>query len=289
MVGGGSASLEAARILAERGHRVTLFEANKQLSGQVVLAAKVGWRKSLIGIVDWLSAELDHLEITIHLNTYVEAEDLLTEEPEVVVLANGGLPIQYLPEGGEEHTITPWDFLTQSKYPSGRVLYFDQTSGEGALSAAQHLVENGAELLFVTPDRLPGYDVGAQNLPVFMKTLLKQQTQFVTDTYLLGVQQEGSALSAKCRNRYTGDIHKLVVDTVVLDQGVAADNELFDRLAPNASNKGEINLDAMADMKPQPREKEAGGAYRLLRVGDALMSRNIHAVILDARCLCLPI
>ena len=79
VVGGGPAGLEAARVCAERGHRVVLFEANKYLGGQVLLAAKVTWRKDILGIVEWLSNECELLGVDIQLNRYAEQTDILIE------------------------------------------------------------------------------------------------------------------------------------------------------------------------------------------------------------------
>lgn len=289
VVGGGPAGLEAARVLAERGHPVRLFEATDRLGGQLNLAARAGWRKGLIGIVDWLAAEVELLGVSVHLNRYAEAADVLAETPDLVVLATGGLPIQDLPEGGEDLTLTPWDILGQPQAPSGRVLFYDQTGAESAMSTAQYLAETGAQVTFATPDRLPGIDIGAQNLPVFMKALLKRDARFLADTHLLGVRREGNGLAAKCRNRYTGDTNGLVCDSVVVDQGVAPDPKLFDSLAPASRNKGDIDLDALADFVPQPNGDHAAGDYALYRIGDALMSRNVHAAIFEARRLCMTV
>ena len=58
VIGGGPAGLEAARVLALRGHAVTLLEAQDRLGGQVRLAAMAGWRRDMVGIADWLSDEV---------------------------------------------------------------------------------------------------------------------------------------------------------------------------------------------------------------------------------------
>lgn len=287
VVGGGPAGLEAARVLAERGHSVTLFEATDRLGGQVNLAAMAGWRKGMIGITDWLAAELDHLGVTVHLNRYAEADDVLAETPDIVILATGGLPIQDLPEGGADLTLTAWDILGQPETPTGRVLFFDQTGAEGAMSTAQTLADAGAQITFATPDRLAGIDIGAQNLPVFMRNLLNRGAEFRTDRYLLGVERDGNALKARMRNRYTTEIEEMEADAVVVDQGVEGDHALNDALSGRARNGGNLDMDAMADGQDQPTPQD--GDYILFRIGDAYMSRNIHAAIYDAKRLCVKL
>ncbi len=284
VVGGGPAGMEAARVLAERGHDVTLFEASQQLGGQVNLAAMTGWRRGLVGIIDWLEAELDLLGVNVRTARYVDAGEVLLEKPDFVILATGGLPIQDLPEGGGELTQTAWDFLGQPNGPKGRVLFFDQTGAEGALSSAQYLAESGAEVIFATPDRLAGYDVGAQNLPVYMRALLALGTEFKTDRYLLKVERDGGVCRAHMRQRYLDAVEILEVDTVVVDQGVEGDKTLLKALAGGSRNAGRIDLNALADMRAQPECRD--GDYLLFEIGDAFLSRNVHAAIYDARRLC---
>ena len=126
-------------------------------------------------------------------NRFAEQEDIETETPDLVVLATGGLPIKDLPEGEGPDA----DNLEVLGRPDrrGRIVFYDQTSGKSAMSTAQYLTEKGTGLSFATPDRLPGYDIGAQNLPVFMR-LLNAGTQFLADAFLLGVRREGNGLAA---------------------------------------------------------------------------------------------
>lgn len=286
VVGGGPAGLEAARVLAERGHRVVLFEASTRPGGQVNLAAATGWRRGLGGIIDWLVGELDHLKVDMRMNCLAGTGEILAEAPEIVILANGGMPVQDLPDGGTAHTLTSWDILGQPRVPTGTVFLYDQTGAESAVSTAQYLVEKGAELVFATPDRMAGNDIGAQNLPVFMQALLSHGARFLTDTYLLEAKRSEGQLLARCRNRFTRACEELPVDTIVLEQGVIADSDLFDALSPGSRNLGDYDLKALVEGRSQPRDLNPHGTYSLYRVGDAQMSRNIHAAILDARRLC---
>ena len=146
------------------------------------------------------------------------------------------------------------------------------------------LAESGAEVTFVTPDRLAGYDVGAQNLPVFMRALLSAGTEFKTDRYLLAVERHGDGYRARLRQRYLDALETLDVDAVVVDQGVVGDKSLLDALADQAHNAGRLDLDALADGRPQHACRE--GDYWLFEIGDAYAARNVHAALYDARRLC---
>jgi 2,4-dienoyl-CoA reductase-like NADH-dependent reductase (Old Yellow Enzyme family) len=63
VVGGGPAGLEAARVCALRNHEVILLEALDRLGGQVILAAKASWRRDLLGVTNWLAAEVHQLGV----------------------------------------------------------------------------------------------------------------------------------------------------------------------------------------------------------------------------------
>ena len=107
VVGGGVAGMEAARVLALRGHAVTLYEMGAHLGGQVRIAQRAGWRRDLGYIADWLEAEINRLGVQIRLGEEATCEEIRgrfeesggrTNTKNVVIYAAGGLPtmsIQY--------------------------------------------------------------------------------------------------------------------------------------------------------------------------------------------------
>ena len=87
VVGGGPGGMEAARRLAEYGHRVTLFEKAPDLGGTARIAALAYEPNGRL--VDWLSAELKRLRVSVRLNTTLKAEDLSALQPDHVIVATG--------------------------------------------------------------------------------------------------------------------------------------------------------------------------------------------------------
>lgn len=92
VIGGGPAGMEVARVAALRGHRVVLFEAQRQLGGALRIAAKAPTRAGILDIAVWQEEELYRLGVDVRLNTYAELDDVIAEKPDHVVLATGSLP-----------------------------------------------------------------------------------------------------------------------------------------------------------------------------------------------------
>lgn len=74
VVGAGVGGLEAARVAAERGHRVTVLEAMPWPGGQLRLAARNTRRRDLLGIVEWRVSELERLGVDVRYDTFADAD-----------------------------------------------------------------------------------------------------------------------------------------------------------------------------------------------------------------------
>lgn len=287
VVGAGPAGLEAARVLAERGHDVVLFEAQDRVGGQVVLAARASERQSeLLGIVGWLEAELDHAGVDLRLGTPVDAADVLAEAPAIVVIATGGWPDAGFLTAGEELVSSTWDVLGGHVDPTGRVLLFDDHGGENAPSVAEYLAGRGVtDIELVTPDRLVAQDLAATTGPAYLRMLYTAGVTMTPDHVLVRVEHadDGAALAAVLRNIHTRDEHVRTVDHVIFEHGVVPDDILYRSLRDGSTNHGVIDIDALTGGRAQPTD---GEGYVLFRVGDAVASRTIAAAIYEARRLC---
>ena len=285
VVGAGPAGLEAARVSALRGHEVVLFEAASEPGGQIVLAAKATWRGDLLGIAQWLASEVEHLGVTMHLNRYAEAEEVLAERPDVVVVATGGVPNVEWVEGAE-HVVSVWDVLGGQVEPGAEVLVFDDHGDHQGPSVADFLASRGSAVELATPDRMSAHEVGATNFPAYLRSFYSMGVKLTPDRRLRSVEREGNRLRAVLRNEYSDAEEARVVDQVVVEHGTLPAAEVFHALAPLARNGGTLDVEALIAGRAQEIDTNPEGGFMLFRVGDAVASRNVHAAIYDSLRLC---
>lgn len=286
VVGAGPAGLEAARVSAERGHDVLLFEAAGDPGGQVRLAARHRRRRELIGIADWRAERCAAAGAELRFNVYAEAADVLAEEPDVVVVATGGLPNTEVLEAGNALAVSTWDILSGDAKPADDVLLFDDNGGHPGLQAAERIAESGARLEIVTPERFFAPEVGGLNHVAYAQCFQRHGVTLTISRRLLGLRREGNKLAARVGSDYGDWAEERLVDQVVVEHGTLPLDALYFALKDLSRNRGEVDHRALIAGRAQEIATNPEGRFRLFRIGDAVSSRNIHAAIYDALRLC---
>jgi 2,4-dienoyl-CoA reductase-like NADH-dependent reductase (Old Yellow Enzyme family) len=282
VVGAGPAGLEAARVSAQRGHRVILFEKERTTGGQINIAAKATWREALSGIPRWLHGQVVKLGVDLRLGTEATESAVLAENPDVVIVATGGRP-SLGDAKGAGHAVSTWDVLTGLVEPTGSVLLYDQMGQHNASSTAEVLAKRGCLVEIATHDRMVGEEIGTTNQPIHLREFYKLGVVMTPNMELIEIYPEGNRLVAALRNTYTDAEEERVVDRVVVEYGTLPVDGLYQGLKSRSINHGQIDQDAIVDGAPQP---DAGEGFALYRVGDALAGRNIHAALYDSLRLC---
>ena len=282
VVGAGAAGLEAARVAAERGHSVTVLEAASQAGGQVRLAAQNPRRKELIGIVDWRLAELERLGVETRYDVWAEKDDVLELEPDVVVVATGGLPQSPPLEAGGDLVASSWDIVAGSVKPAENVLLYDDNGGHQGMTAAELIANAGARLELVSPERFFAPEMGGMNHVPYMRAFHEKGVRITINTRLKSVRRDGNQLVATLGSDFAkGWREERRIDQVVVEHGTLPLDELYFALKPLSRNGGAVDYERLVeggDIFPAVRPE---AAFTLLRIGDAVAARNIHAAIYD--------
>ena len=282
VVGAGPAGLEAARVAAERGHQVVVFEAADQPGGQVRLTAKAKRRAEMIGIIDWRMAQCAARDVEFRFNTWAEAADVLAERPDVVIVATGGMPETEVLEAGNDLVVSAWDILSGDAKPGTNVLLYDDAGDHTAMQAAQMLAEAGAVVEVMTPDRTFAPEVMGMNLVPYMRAMQDKAVTFTVTYRLLAAAREGNRLKAVIGSDYRRDLRQeRVFDQIVVNHGTQPLAQIYFDLKPLSVNLGAVDYEALIEGRPQALNGGPKG-FQLFRIGDAVEARNTHAAIFDA-------
>lgn len=282
VVGAGVAGLEAARVAAERGHKVTVLEASGQAGGQVRLAAQNQRRRELIGIVDWRLAELERLGVEIRYDTWAEKDDVVALAPDVVIVATGGLPQSPPLETGGELVTSSWDIVAGAVKPAENVLLYDDNGGHQGMTAAELIANAGSKLELLSPERFFAPEMGGMNHVPYMRAFHEKGVAITINTRLHAVRRDGNQLVATLSSDFAeGWRGERRVDQVVVEHGTLPLDDLYLALKPLSKNSGAVDYEALVSGGHPFPERQPDASFFMFRIGDAVAARNIHAAVYD--------
>jgi len=142
VVGAGPAGLACATVLAERGHKVTLFDAGSEIGGQFNMAKKIPGKEEFQETLRYFGRRIEITGVELKLATRVEARDLAPTQFDAVVLATGVTPRTPRIEGLDHPKVLNYvDVLAHDK-PVGQRVAVIGAGGIG-FDVAEFLVDQG--------------------------------------------------------------------------------------------------------------------------------------------------
>ncbi len=227
VVGGGSAGLEAARVASIRGHRVVLYEKDEFLGGHLLEASVPDFKKDLAQLLDWYKRELAILNLDIETGVEVSAEVIRKENPGVVILATGSVPvIPDIPGVGSEKVSTAMDLFRGKKKARGKVLVLG--GGLIGCETALWLAQQGKKVTIVevlSDLMIGGIPVQHMNRLMLLDLLKFHRVEILANTSLSEINENGVALLDGGSQKWN-----FPADTVVLAVGLKPDRKLYQSL-----------------------------------------------------------
>src|SRR5262245_55817976 len=252
VVGGGVAGLEAARVAAERGHRVTLAEASDRLGGQFRLAGLQPRRQQIIDFIEWYERQLQKLQVKVLYNTLLEAEDIKAIGADEVIMATGSQPdghgfqrllpgYDHLP-GIERGNVWSAEAVMNREARFGkRVMVLDETANWKGGGTALHLAEAGHQVIVVTPAPAVMFEMARTSADVVLRQRLRDLgARLITEAVLREWHGDGATVAG-----FGGPDERIAADSLVIAATNVPERQIVDELDARAIGHRDIG-DAVA-------------------------------------------
>ena len=222
VVGGGPAGLECARALGQRGYHVVLTEARRELGGRVVREADLPGLQEWRRVVDWRLTQIEKMpNVELYPGSLMSREDVLDSEMQHVIVATGATwrrdgvgrsRLTPIPGHALDSVFSP-DDLMEGRFPSGRVLVYDDDHYYMASVLAERLIEQGCQVIFVTPaPSIAEWSKNTLEQPHILRRLRSLGAELYAHTLVEQIEPGRVLLSSNLRQ----DPEWMPVDAVVL-------------------------------------------------------------------------
>lgn len=226
VVGGGPGGLEAARVAALRGHRVTLFDQGPELGGKLRIGSVPPAKQELGKFLDYLERQVRKTGVEVRLGETATAESVRAMGADEVVIATGGTPIvPNRQDVRQRHVVLAEDMLRRKVAVGDAVIVMG--GGTTGCEVADYLAALGKQVTIVT--RIGRVAEMAAEVPVYVRAglmarLCGQGVQILTSTAIEEIREHAVLV------KHGGERRELPADTVVLAQGYRPNSELTKEL-----------------------------------------------------------
>lgn len=188
VIGAGIAGLEAARVLATKGHHVDLFEKSMKIGGQLNIASVPPRKEEMKRALEYYSNVLKDLDVSLLLNTEPSKKDLAKYKNIIVAIGASNL-IPKIPGINNCNVISAWDVLANRSLPYGKVVICG--GGLVGTETAEYLANKGLDVTIVEMMDKIAAEESSTVLPTMMDDLKKHNVEIKTLCKIKEITLEG--------------------------------------------------------------------------------------------------
>ena len=223
VVGSGPGGMEAARIAAQRGHDVTLYEKENTLGGALVVAARAPNKEAIDDLRRYLTVELGRTGVKVKMGQAVDVATVEKEKPDAVIVATGAHPRKLdIPGATAENVVIADDVLMGKAQVGKRVLVVG--GGQVGLETAEFLADQGKAVILI--EALP--DLGRGIFAVLKPSVIQKTRDAGVVMYVNAQPEEITKKGVRVNIAGTRELFK--VDSVVVAIGRESDRTLAEQL-----------------------------------------------------------
>jgi len=217
VIGGGLAGLEAARVAAERGHQVALFEKSSQLGGQFIIAGCAPHKEPFTEAARHMAYRAQKAGVDIRIYTEATAENIKVLQPDEIIIATGSNPlIPPIPGIHGEHVYEARSIMGSNHYVQEKNVVVIG-GGLVGLEAMEILTCQGKTATVVEMQDRVGKDMDMFVIPYFMDFLKEHNVQIHTSARCVEIGTDYVAIEKD------GEISQIPCDAVVVATGARSD------------------------------------------------------------------
>ncbi|SFD14141.1 FAD-dependent oxidoreductase [Clostridium uliginosum] len=228
VVGGGIAGMEAARVAAIRGHKVTIYEKTDKLGGHIIAGGVPDFKEDDRRLLDWYKNELKELNVDIKFGVEVTEELIDKEKPEVIIAATGSTSIVLNVEGVDRDNVATATevLLGEKSVKNNKVTVIG--GGLVGCETALWLAKQGKEVTILESLEdlmIAGNPVPHANRIMLIDLLKMHKVKVLTNKYVYEIKEKSIVVADNKHKKSEVD-----AENVVLAVGYASDTKLYDKL-----------------------------------------------------------
>ena len=250
VIGGGPGGLEAARVAAIEGHKVTLFEKTSKLGGVMGTICTASFKSNIAALTKWFEVQLEKLGVDARLNTEITGDEEILAECDRIIIGCGASPIiPPIPGIDGKNVVTILDSHRDPSLIKGENIVVCGGGVSGCDGALEMASEMGKKVTVVEMLPAVARDAMFINQISLMNALAKHQVQILTDTKVVSIQADGVTVEKK-----DGTQEVLKADTVISAFGMKPDLTTVDAVKAKYHTKTRV----------------VGDSRKLGKIGDAI-------------------
>ena len=261
VIGAGPAGLEAARVAAIEGHKVTLFEKETVIGGQLAAAATPAFKSQLRGLVDWYGVQLKKLGVDVKLGTEVSVDDEILASCDKIIVGTGAVPMNPpIPGIDGSNVVNVIDAHKNKELLKGENIVICGGGLSGCDSALELATEEGKKVTIVEMADAIAKDVMFINAASLIPMLASAGVKTYTSSKVTSIDSDGVYVQ-----KADGTSELIKADTVVTAFGMVKNNKLAEEIKSKYHTKTRV----------------IGDSEKIGKVGTAVRTGFFAALSLD--------